>query len=256
MAKIIVCTGRGGTGKTTFVALAAKYLDSPLFLIDLDPDQNLADMLGINLENEPVMTVSDALYGVIQKRKSLTEFDSTPLHSQMEYLLQSDCLYEGKNLDLLTLGTKLIPGCYCVPDDLLKQNIPRLAKNYKNIVIDSPAGVEHLNRKITQDINELFIFLDPSIKSIKHIKRVEDITKGVGIRYEHIYVVGNHEFDQAAEDYLRKVTQNYIGKVVYDEKVRERNLSGKSLLELPDDSPACFSVKKILMDTKNIRRDQ
>jgi len=255
MAKIIVSTGRGGTGKTTFVALTARYLESPSLLIDLDPDQNLADMLGIDLENEPIMTISDALYGIIEKRKSSTEFDSIPLHKQMEYLIQSDCLYEGKNFDLLTLGTKLIPGCYCVPDDLLRQNIPRLAKNYKNVVIDSPAGVEHLNRKVTQDIDELFIFLDPSIKSIKHIKRVKDIAKSVGIRYNNIHIVGNHEFDQGAEDYLCKVTQDYIGKIEYDEKVMEYNLNGKSLLELPDDSPACLSVKKFLRDTKIIMRN-
>ncbi len=246
MAKIIVSTGRGGTGKTTFVALAAKYLESPFLLIDLDPDQNLADMLGINLDNEPTMTVSDALYNIIQKKKSSTEFNSIPLPNQMEYLLQSDCLYEGKNFDLLTLGTKLTPGCYCVPDDLLRQNIPRLAKNYKSVVIDSPAGVEHLNRKVTSNINELFILVDPSIKSIKHITRVENIAKGVGIHYDHLYVIGNYEFDQTTEDHLRKVNQDYTGKVEYDKELREYNLNGKSLLELGDDSPACLSIREIM----------
>jgi len=253
MAEIIVSTGRGGTGKTTFVALAARYLESPFLLIDLDPDQNLADMLAINLDNEPIMTVSDALYGIIQKRKSSTEFNSIPLLSQMEYLLQSDCLYEGEKFDLLTLGTKLIPGCYCAADDLLKQNIPRLAKNYKNVVIDSPAGVEHLNRKVTSNINELFILLDPSIKSLKHIKRVEDITKSVGIHYDHLYIVGNYEFDQEMEDYLRKVNQNYIGKVEYDKELREYNLNGKSLLELHDDSPACLSIREIMEKSRLLK---
>ena len=93
MAKIIVSTGGGGTGKTTFVALAARYLESPFLLIDFDPDQNLADMPGIDFGNSSIMTVSGALYGVIQKSKSVTEFNSTPLHNQIEYLLQSDCLY-------------------------------------------------------------------------------------------------------------------------------------------------------------------
>ena len=252
MAKIIVSTGRGGTGKTTFVALAARYLESPSLLIDLDPDQNWADMLGINLEKTPVKTISDALYGVIQKRKSGKEFDSTPLHHQMEYLLQSDCLYEGKNFDLLTLGVKLVPGCYCVPDDLLKENIPRLSNSYKNVVIDSPAGVEHLNRKVTSDINDLFIFLDPSLKSIKHIKRVEDITKSVGIHYINLYIIGNHEFEPDTEDYLHKITQHYIGKIQYDAELRNYNLNGKSLLGLPDNSPACLSIKKILKNTGNL----
>ena len=208
-------------------------------------------MLGINLDKESVTTVAGAPYGIIQKRKSTTEFDSTPLPSRMEYLLQSDCLYEGKNFDLLTLGTKLIPVCYCVPDDSLRQNIPRLAKNYKSVVIDSPAGVEHLNRKITSDINGRFVFLNPLINSIKHIKRIEDIAKSCGIHYDNLYVAGNYEFDPETEDYLRRVTQNYTGKIEGDQELREHNLNGKSLLELPDDSPACLSVKKILKDTGN-----
>ncbi len=151
--------------------------------------------------------------------------------------------------DLLTLGMKLIPGCYCVPDDLLRQNIPRLAKNYKSVVIDSPAGVEHLNRKAASNINELF-FVDPSIKSINHITRVEKITKGVGIYYDHLYVIGNYEFDQTTEDYLRNVSQDYIGEIEYDKELRQYNLNGKSLLELGDDSPACLSVRRMLTPVK------
>jgi len=255
MTEIIVSTGRGGTGKTTFVALAARYLESPFLLIDLDPDQNLSDMLGIDLTEKSVITVSDALYNVIEKRKKPPEFSSIPLNQQMEYLINSDCLYEGKGFDLLTLGTKLIPGCYCVPDDLLKQNIPRLAQNYKNVVVDSPAGVEHLNRKVTRDIDRLFIFLDPSLKSIKHIKRVEDVTRGVGIRYKNLYIVGNHEFDPEAEDSLRRINRHYIGKVAYDKKLKEYNLIGRSLLELPDDSPACLSVRRILKTAGKIKEN-
>jgi CO dehydrogenase maturation factor len=137
MGKIIVSTGRGGTGKTTFVALAARYMKPSMLLIDLDPDQNLADMLGIDLGKEQIKTVSGVLYDIIQQRKNDARLSSTPLHKQMEYLLQSDCLYEGEKIDLITLGTKLTPGCYCVPDDLLKANIPRLAKNYSNVLIDS-----------------------------------------------------------------------------------------------------------------------
>ncbi|MGB2856995.1 MAG: ArsA-related P-loop ATPase, partial [Dehalococcoidia bacterium] len=56
MGKRIVSTGRGGTGKTTFTALATRYLAGPLLLIDIDPDQSLADMLGIDLEKEGVRT--------------------------------------------------------------------------------------------------------------------------------------------------------------------------------------------------------
>jgi len=246
MGKIIVSTGRGGTGKTTFVALATRYLESPILLIDLDPDQSLADMLGIDLQAEQIKTVSDVLYDIIQERKSDARLSSVPLQQQMEYLLQSACLYEGKEFDLITLGTKLTPGCYCIPDDLLKANIPRLAKSYRNIVIDSPAGVEHLNRKVASDINELFVILDPSSKSIKHIERIKDITSAIGINYNNLYLTGNYEFDDQTEEYFRHRDEKYLGKVEYDKDVKNYNLNGKSLLELTEDSPACLSVKELL----------
>ena len=50
MARLIVVTGRGGSGKTSFAALATKYLPRPQLLIDADSDQNLAAMLGVDLE--------------------------------------------------------------------------------------------------------------------------------------------------------------------------------------------------------------
>ncbi len=51
MGKINVVTGRGGTGKSTFTTLFAKYVKAkPLLLIDLDPDGSLAKMLGVDLE--------------------------------------------------------------------------------------------------------------------------------------------------------------------------------------------------------------
>jgi CO dehydrogenase maturation factor len=104
-----------------------------------------------------------------------------------------------------------------------------------------------LNRKVVSDINDIFILLDPSSKSIKHIERVKDITRSVGISYNNIYLVGNYEFDRQTENYLPQKDGEYLGKIDYDGNVKTRNLTGESLLELPKESPACLSVKKILM---------
>ena len=245
MARKIVSTGRGGVGKSTFVALIVRYLKPPTLLIDLDPDLSLADMLGADFRKERKRTVSEALYDVIETRRTGASV-STPTHQLMESLLWSDCLYEDVGFDLITLGTKLTEGCYCPPDELLRKNIPKLAKNYTNVVVDSPAGVEHLNRNIVSDINDLFVISDPSEKSLKHIGRIKEIMRQVGIKYNHFYLVANYEFDEETEDYLRNSGEVYLGKVDYDPKVEEYNLTGKSLLELPQDSPASLSVKMIL----------
>jgi CO dehydrogenase maturation factor len=251
MGKKIVVTGRGGTGKSTFAALASRYLAAPMLLIDIDPDQSLAEMLGIDLEEEEVKTVSDALYDIIEDRRH-DGGNPMPLHDRMEYLLNRECLYEGKRFDLIVLGTKLTEGCYCVPDDLIKTIIPRLANHYPNVVIDSPAGLEHLNRKIVSDIDDLFVILDPSSKSLKHVARIKDITHQIGISYSHLYLVGNYDFDKATEEYLGSTGETYLGKIKYDTDVQGYNLAGKSLLDLPENSPASLSVKGILANATEI----
>jgi len=245
VARKIISTGRGGAGKSTFVALIVKYLKRPTLLIDLDPDLSLADMLGADFRKERKRTVSEALYDVIETRRRGASV-STPTHELMESLLWSDCLYEDVGFDLITLGTKLTEGCYCPPDELLRKNIPKLARNYTNVVVDSPAGVEHLNRNIVSDIDDLFVICDPSEKSLKHIGIIKEIMKQVGIRYNHFYLVANYQFDEETEEYLRNSGEVYLGKVDYDPNVEEYNLRGKSLLELPEDSPASLSVKRIL----------
>jgi len=245
MGKKIVVTGRGGTGKSTFAALASRYLAAPMLLIDIDPDQSLADMLGVDLEKEHVRTISDALYEIIEERRQ-DGGKPTPLHDRIEYLLNRECLYEGKRFDLIVLGAKLTEGCYCVPDDLIKAIIPKMANHYPNVVVDSPAGLEHLNRKIVSDIDDLFVILDPSSKSLKHVERVKEIAREIGITYRHLYLVGNYNFDQDTEERLRNTGDTYLGKVEYDADARAYNLAGKSLLELPEGSPAASSVKGIL----------
>ena len=251
MPRKIVSTGRGGAGKSTFVALMSRYLRPPSLLIDLDPDLSLADMLGIDFRKEGKRTVVEALYDAVDERRT----GGSPLISvedRFKSLIWGDCLYEGTKFDLITLGTKDLEGCYCFPDHLLRKTIPQLAKNYTNVVIDSPAGLEHLNRNIVSDIDDLFVILDPSEKSLKHIKRVEDIAKAVGIRYNRFYLVANYMFDHELEEYLRQRGENYLGKMGYDANVEDYNLKGISLLELPEDSPACLSIKNILAKARLI----
>jgi CO dehydrogenase maturation factor len=245
MAYTIVCTGRGGVGKSTFVALIVKYLKPPSLLIDLDPDLSLADMLGVDFHNEAKRTVCEVLYDVVERRRSNVS-PSITTHELMESLLWSDCLYEHVSFDLISLGTKYTEGCLCAADNLLRKTIPKLAKNYNNVVVDSPAGVEHLNRNIVSKVDDLFVLCDPSDKSLKHVERIKRIIKQVGIQYTHFYLVANHEFDEEAESYLRNTGEIYLGKIDYDSNVEQYNLDGKSLLMLPQGSPASLSAKAIL----------
>ena len=245
MARNIVSTGRGGAGKSTFVALMSRYLIPPSLLIDLDPDLSLADMLGIDFHKEGKRTVVEALYDAVDERKRGGS-PLTPVEDRFQGLIWSDCLYEGKGFDVLTLGTKDLEGCYCFPDHLLRKIISQLSKNYRNVVVDSPAGLEHLNRNIVSQVDDLFVVLDPSDKSLIHIKKIKAILKEVGTMYDHFYVLANYMFDEESERYFKDTGEIYLGKIDYDKRVEEYNLRGESLRTLPEDSPACRSVKRIL----------
>jgi len=245
MTKKIVSTGRGGAGKSTFVALMSRYLNPPSLLIDIDPDLSLADMLGIDFQKEGKRTIVETLYDAVDERKKGGS-PLTPVEDRFRGMIWGDCLFEGKGLDLITLGTKDLEGCYCYPDHLLRKIISQLAKNYTHVVIDSPAGLEHLNRNIVSEVDDLFIILDPSEKSLTHIKKVKMILKEVEMKVDHFYLVGNCLFDEEAEKYFKDAGEIYLGRIHYDKNVEEYNLKGESLRKLPDDSPACLSVKKII----------
>lgn len=252
---IIVATGRGGTGKSTFVALASRYLMPPLLLLDIDPDQSLADMLGVDLEvtrikteidrEVPIKSVSDITSDLVED-EAFQELGGGPPFVKIPLLLQWYTQYSSEKFDLISLGPRWTLGDYRAANYLIEFVIPSIGADYANIVVDSPAGLEHLNRKVIPNIDDLFVVVDPSQKSIKHIARVKKIAQEVGISYRHLYLVGNYEFDDEAEQRLRSTGETYLGKMDYDAKVKEYNLKGESLLNLPDSSPACLSVRAIL----------
>ncbi|MGD8545275.1 MAG: AAA family ATPase [Candidatus Bathyarchaeota archaeon] len=247
--KKLVTMGRGGTGKTSFVALMTKYLveigETPLLLVDVDPDQNLAEMVGVGLEEEGKNTISELVVETFLEQGGTTV--GIPPTERIESKIWTKGLYEGDYFDLIAVGTKWIEGCYCLPDSALKGALESLTKNYKYVLIDSPAGLEHLNRRISTSIDDVFDVIGPSKKSFDHVKRAHRIAKEVKIDIMNFYVVGGFRFPENLEAEAKKATQlGFIGKIAYDKSVEEYVLSGKSLLDLPSDSLAYVSVKKIM----------
>jgi CO dehydrogenase maturation factor len=247
--KILVTVGRGGTGKTSLVAMMAKYFTdkgrTPILLVDVDPDQNLAEMVGVDLEREGVKTIAELVTDTFIK-KGGTSVGIAPTE-RIESTIFERGLYEGDTFDLMAVGTKWIEGCYCLPDAALKTALQSLTKNYKYVLIDSPAGLEHLNRKITDRINDIFDVMGPSNKSFENVKRSYRIIREIDIGFDHFYTVGGCLFPKELE-YLaeEKTGQPYLGKIDFDRQVQECTIAGRSLLDLPQDSPAYLSVKKLM----------
>jgi len=246
MAKMAIVTGRGGVGKSTFAALAARHLPSPPLLIDADPDQALADLLGVDLAAEGVNTISDALYE-LQQPDGHKELASMPLAEKVRYLLNVSCIYESSRFDLVTLGVKWTAGCYCAPNDILRSILPALARNYRYAIVDAPAGLEHVNRRIMRELDDVFAIIDPSTKSIRNAHRLKEIAEAIGLKYRNLFLVGNHRCtEQVCERLGGPDGAEYLGSIQPDQDVERFDWEGKSLLDLPEDSPASRSVRAVL----------
>jgi CO dehydrogenase maturation factor len=247
--KTLVTVGRGGTGKSSFTALMAKAFieakQSPILLVDADPDQNLAEMLGIDLKEAGKSTIADLIVSTFIESGGTT-IGVAPTQ-RIEARIWEKGLFESKNFDFMAVGNKWVEGCYCMPNSALKGALEALTKTYKYVIVDSPAGLENLNRRITSNVNDIFDILDHSKKSQDHVRRAYKIAKEVDMKFENFYLIGGYRFPaelgkKAEEDLKFK----YLGKIDADEQLDEYVLNGESLLELPNTNKAYLSVQKIL----------
>lgn len=247
--KTLVTMGRGGTGKTSFVALMAKYLieknATPILLVDADPDQNLAEMVGVDPESSGKKTIAELLSETFIERGGTTV--GVPPSHRIENRIWEQGLYEGDSFDLISVGTKWVEGCYCLPDAALKNALFAITRQYRYILIDSPGGLEHLNRKIASRVDTIFDVMGPSGKSFAHVKRAHRVIQEVGITFDRFYVIGGYGFPQELDARASEETGlPYLGKIAQDPLVAGRVLSGESLLDIPRTSPAYRSVAAML----------
>ena len=254
--KTIVTIGRGGTGKSSFVALMAKnFVEAgyaPLLLVDADPDQNLAEMVGVDLKEAGKKTISELLVNTFIEQGGTTV--GVPPTERIESKIWSSGLFESSNFDFIAVGTKLVEGCYCMPNSALKGALASLTKNYTYVLIDSPAGLEHLNRRITSKVDDILDILDHSKKSLDHVKRAYRIAKEVSMEFDNFYLVGGYRFPaELGSKAEAELKFKYLGKIAADEMVDDYVLNGKSLLDLPSDNPAYVSVKAIMKVTGYIQ---
>jgi CO dehydrogenase maturation factor len=247
--KTLVTVGRGGTGKSSFTALMAKaFIEAkqlPILLVDADPDQNLAEMLGIDLKEAGKSTIADLIVSTFIESGGTTV--GVAPTQRIEARIWEKGLYESPNFDFMAVGNKWVEGCYCMPNSALKGALESLTKSYKYVIVDSPAGLENLNRRITSNVNDIFDILDHSKKSQDHVKRAYKIAKEVDMQFENFYLIGGYRFPaelgkKAEEDLKFK----YLGKIDADEQLDEFVLDGESLIDLPSTNKAYLSVKRIL----------
>jgi CO dehydrogenase maturation factor len=238
----IAVAGKGGSGKTSITSLIIRYLvrnmHGPILAVDADPNANLGESLGLSVA-ETVGLMLDRF----QKDKIDIPAGMTK-EAYLEFKLNS-ILVESRGLDLMTMGRGEGQDCYCYPNLILRKFIDRLADSYAFIVMDNEAGMEHLSRGTTQDINELLIVSNHSVKGVRTIARIQQLIAELRLRVKHQSVVINlapAEIDPLVTAELDRLGLKPDAIVPQDFHIVEYDLKVKPLLDLPDSSPAVQAV--------------
>jgi CO dehydrogenase maturation factor len=240
----ISISGKGGTGKTTFSALLLKWIidntDLISLIVDADPATNLPDVLGIEIEN----TV-----GQVSKRMQ-TEIEvgaispTVPKQNILEaWIFQT--LVEENRFDFLAMGRSEGEGCYCYVNNILTKLLDQLTLNYPVTILDMEAGIEHLSRRTDRDVDAMIVVTDPSKMGFETAKRVKELIKEVHIDVKKTYLVGNRFPEDSLEILKQKAEEidlELLGNIPYDDNVMNYNLTGKPLLEIPQNSSSYLAI--------------
>ena len=192
MAYSIALAGKGGAGKTTMAALLIKYLvekgKRPTLAVDADANANLNEVLGLEVEE----TLGDA-------REEMKTGVSAGMTKDifMEMKLQ-EAVTETPGFDLIVMGRPEGAGCYCAANTLLTQSLERLIDNYDFVVIDNEAGMEHISRLTTNDIDILLVVSDPTRRGLQAAHRIVELTDKLALNIGRKMVIVNRLRDGQA----------------------------------------------------------
>ncbi len=258
MTTTIALAGKGGTGKTTIAAMVIKYLtqtqSGAVLAIDADPSSNLNMVLGLELE----WTVGDIREDMLaQVKQSLTAggaaMGALPggfnKRDYLDYEIRSS-LAEGDHVDLIAMGRSEGPGCYCAVNHNLREVIDSLSKNYRYVVVDNEAGMEHLSRRTTRDVQHLLIVSDPTQRGIVAAERIASFRHELDINIEQAYLILNgltsDQIPAPLQARIEALDIPLLGIVPHNEELAEFEFSGRPLVELGDESPVYQAVAEMM----------
>lgn len=250
MTKTIAVAGKGGTGKTTVSALVIKLLAEKglVLAVDADPSTNLNQALGLPLDqNKTVGGVREKMTDDVSKGRL------SPTIGKPEYLFGKimESLVESKGFDLLAMGRPEGPGCYCASNEFLRAALDKLVKDYKYeyIVMDCEAGMEHISRQTTRDVDALLIMTDPTMKGVTTAARMRKLIEELRSNVGKVGLVVNRVRGELSPEIKKAIDESglqIISLIPEDPGMPSLEMQGRPVSELAEDSPLRLKVKEIV----------
>lgn len=245
MPTTIVIAGKGGTGKTTVAALLIQLLSQKgvVLAIDADPATNLHQALGVPL-GDTVGRIRENMTEDI-KRGTIS-----PTISKQDYLDHKimAALVELKGFDLLAMGRPEGPGCYCAANNMLRLSIDRLGQNYSYVVIDSEAGMEHISRQTTRDIDILVIMSDVTQRGINTAAAMKGLIKELRTQVGKICLVVNRSPNGLPPEIVKAIDSHgfeLVATIPQDPSIADLEVKGLPVTQLLLDSPLRIGVREL-----------
>ena len=250
MTKTIAFAGKGGVGKTTICGMLVQYLcqkkNGAVLAVDADANSNLNEVLGVEVTDtlgdirEDMTRAEMAADEVIPK--GMTKAD----YAEMRF---SDALTETDDYDLLVMGRTQGKGCYCFVNGLLGTQVNKYAQNYRYIVVDNEAGLEHISRGVLPKVDTILLVSDASRRGVQAVGRISEMIKDLNLGVSEVRLIVNRApggvLNAGVEEEIQKYGLNLIGVVPQDDTVYDYDAEGKPSVTVPEESPVKQAVHKI-----------
>jgi CO dehydrogenase maturation factor len=245
MATSIAVAGKGGTGKTTITALIVRYLKEhekgPMLVMDADPDANLGTLLGI----KPEKSLGDLREEILREIKKLPSGMSKAAYLEAGL---HQIIAEADGFDLIAMGRGEGPGCYCYLNSLIRKFSEDLTPSYAWVVMDNEAGLEHLSRRTTNNIDALIVVVNENPLSFDTARNIESITASIKNNIRRKCLVTNMVRPEKLPLVMKRISGlhlDHIGDIPVDPVLENAIFQGQSIMNMQN-SIAFESILRIM----------
>ena len=237
--------GKGGSGKTSLVALMAKLAREKGFkVLVIDADESnpgIERMLGIAaLGSSVIERVGGRKLVFGEEKDAASNFVQATVSSILKEV-------ENREFSLVQVGKirEAGSGCACPHGAISRELLARPLPQDILVLVDVEAGVEHFGRAIDMRADMVLFVVDPSYAGVELCEEAKKLSKDSSVRF--LAVVNKVQDDETLaflKDELKKRAIDVNHVIPYDEEVVRSALLGKPIKA----DKALSSIEKLLKD--------